>query len=84
MVRKSETATAICDCCERAVARVRGSLWHGRSKICIACFYVWYDPTGPVDVTRPEQVKAEVLRCEAAGVYPFTSRRPGIQRIATS
>lgn len=77
------TIPAICDCCERTVAMVRSSLWHGQSQICIACFYVWYDPTGPIDVTKPAQIKAEVLRCEAAGTYPFTSQQPGIQRIAT-
>jgi hypothetical protein len=69
---EQQTSTAVlCDCCGRMVRYVRGSMWHGRDRICLACFYVWYDPDGAIDVTKPEQIKAAVLKAEAAGTYPF-------------
>jgi hypothetical protein len=34
----------ICDCCQREVDYVRGSMWHGTDRICLECFYQWYDP----------------------------------------
>lgn len=33
----------ICECCQRPVERVRGSIW-GHDAICIECFCQWYDP----------------------------------------
>jgi hypothetical protein len=55
-------------------------MFHGASRICIACFYTWYDPNDPIDVTKPAEIKAAVLRAEAAGTYPFPSTEPGIAR----
>jgi hypothetical protein len=44
----------VCDCCKRTVEKVRGSMWHGESKICIECFHQWYDPDNDeVDPTKP-------------------------------
>lgn len=37
----------ICDACEREVDYVRGSMWHGDSRICRECFREWYDPDDP-------------------------------------
>lgn len=37
----------VCDCCKRSVDFVRGSLWHGQDRICLECFYEWYDPSDP-------------------------------------
>jgi hypothetical protein len=68
----------LCDCCEREVWYVRGSVWHGPARICRACFYLWYE-YGIVD---PVALKAEVLACEAAGRYPFPSTEIGIARAA--
>lgn len=78
----SDDEAATCDCCERVVARVRSSMWHGKARICLACFFVWYDPSEDIDVTDPAQIKAAVLRAEAVGKYPFPSTKPGIARIA--
>ncbi len=33
-----------CDCCQREVDYVRGSMWHGQARICRDCFIEWYDP----------------------------------------
>lgn len=38
-----------CDCCQREVDRVRGSMWHGNHRICIECFGEWYDGSGSTD-----------------------------------
>jgi hypothetical protein len=54
-----------CDCCGRLVTYVRGSMWHGESRI--ACFHVWYG-TGLVE---PAEIKAYVLAAEAAATWPF-------------
>ena len=71
-----------CDCCERTVSKVRGSPWHGNAKICLACFYVWYD--GPCDSGDPAQIAAEVLEAERIGAYPFTmSNRADFERRST-
>lgn len=44
----------ICDCCHRAVKRVRGSIWHGDARICDVCFSQWYDPDNEtIDSTDP-------------------------------
>jgi hypothetical protein len=59
---------SICDCCQREVAKVRGSPWHGASQICLACFYVWYD----CGLTNPQEVALMVLECERTRKYPFT------------
>lgn|GEM_PF-4465958 len=37
----------ICDCCEREVDYVRGSMWHGDNRICKECFIEWYDGDRP-------------------------------------
>lgn len=42
-----------CDCCGCMVSYVRGSMWHGESRICRPCFYIWYD----VGLTNPEAIK---------------------------
>ena len=43
-----------CDCCQREVERVRGSMWHGNNRLCSECFGAWYDgaddPTDPINV----------------------------------
>lgn len=36
--------TAICHACQREVDRVRSSMWHYPDRICLECFYQWYDP----------------------------------------
>ena len=42
----------VCDACCREVEKVRGSMWHGNDRICLECFYQWYDPdSSEVDVT---------------------------------
>ena len=69
--------SAQCDCCGRLVARVRGSVWHGEARICIACFYVWYD----VGLTDPATLATEVLAREAAGRWPFPSDVHGVERV---
>lgn len=33
----------VCECCQRVVDRVRGSLW-GHKATCTECFSQWYDP----------------------------------------
>jgi hypothetical protein len=60
----------ICDCCQRDVDRVRGSMWHGQARICMACFYVWYD-CGDETSSDPARIKAYVLNAEAKGEWPF-------------
>ena len=37
-----------CECCDRDVDKVRGSLWGHRST-CSECFSEWYDGSGSVD-----------------------------------
>jgi hypothetical protein len=70
-----------CDCCKRLVPHVRGSMWHGHSRICLACFYVWYDPSDGIDVADPAQVAAAVHAAEAAGTYPFGGTDDGDNRL---
>ena len=41
------TPLKVCDACRREVTYVRGSFWHGDSRICVECFYMWYDPDSP-------------------------------------
>ena len=67
----------ICDCCDRRVPYVRGSMFHGTAQICVACFYAWYDG-GQVE---PEKIKAFVLAAEANGIWPFTCGDPRILRV---
>jgi len=44
----------ICDACKREVDRVRSSMWHGDHKICLECFFQWYDPDNDTfDPTDP-------------------------------
>lgn len=43
--------TSICDACQREVEKVRGSMWHGQDRICLECFYEWYDGHAGVDHT---------------------------------
>jgi hypothetical protein len=52
----------ICDCCKRCVDKVRGSMWHGDSRICLECFYQWYDPDGAVDPTDPVSIGNHVRK----------------------
>lgn len=66
-----------CDCCDRRVPYVRGSLWHGSHQICVACFLVWYDGGQVV----PELIKATVLAAEANGIWPFTGGDPRMFRV---
>lgn len=61
------SSSLVCECCDRTVALLRQSRWHGDSQICSACFMVWYD-SGFVE---RDKIKAEVLRAEAAGTFPF-------------
>jgi len=76
------TRAVTCDCCDRSVAEVRGSPWHGNRRICLACFFVWYDPNDNIDVTKPDEIKAAVLAAEEAGRYPFTmSPKLGLDRV---
>jgi hypothetical protein len=70
------TTEAVCDCCHRLVRRTRGSHWHGGARICIACFYVWYDE-GIVD---PAVLGPTVLKREAAGKWPFPD--PALARLS--
>ena len=50
-----------CDACQREVERVRGSMWHGASQICLECFYQWYDPdNGTFDPCDPVQLGTHV------------------------
>lgn len=43
-----------CDACQREVDYVRGSMWHGVSRICRECFFQWYDPdNGTFDSNDP-------------------------------
>jgi hypothetical protein len=46
----------VCDCCQREVERVRGSMWHGQSRICPECFIQWYDGDGGFDPCDPIQL----------------------------
>ncbi len=46
----------ICDACQREVARVRASIWHGKDRICHECFYEWYDGHAGVDHTDPVSI----------------------------
>lgn len=44
----------ICDCCQRQVDCVRGSMWHGDAAICTECFSQSYDPdNGTFDNCNP-------------------------------
>lgn len=48
---------AICHACQREVDRVRSSMWHEPHRICLDCFYQWYDPDyDDVDQTCPRSV----------------------------
>lgn len=38
------SSPGVCDACAREVEHVRGSIWHGGSRLCLECFYQWYDP----------------------------------------
>jgi hypothetical protein len=71
----------VCDCCRRLVPKVRGSVWHGKSRICGACFYIWYDGSHE-DSTDPEKVAASVLAAEAAGAYPFGDSDADFRRVS--
>jgi hypothetical protein len=50
-------AKPICDCCQREVEYVRGSMWHGDARICLDCFGQWYDPDNEtVEPTKPVSI----------------------------
>jgi hypothetical protein len=53
----------VCDCCQREVERVRGSVWHGTSRLCPECFGQWYDPDNEsVDPTDPISIGNAIRR----------------------
>lgn len=47
-----------CDCCGVPSSYRRGSIWHGQSLICIACFVIWYEYA----ITNPKELRSERLR----------------------
>lgn len=51
-----ERRKPVCDGCKREVDYVRGSMWHGDLRICLECFYEWYDPHTGTDQTNPISV----------------------------
>lgn len=55
-------STLICDTCRREVDYVRGSMWHGTSRICRECFIMWYDGDEGVDPTDPVSIGNAVRR----------------------
>jgi hypothetical protein len=50
----------ICDSCQREVEEVRGSMWHGEDRICLECFYEWYDPDDPLTTFGNATSKARI------------------------
>lgn len=67
----------VCDCCQREVSRVRGSMWHGDSRICEECFFQWYDPdTGAIDVTDPVSIGNHVRKKHGLPALSATERQP--------
>lgn len=51
-IEEKISKAGVCHACQRAVDRVRGTPWHGPYRICLECFYQWYDPdVGDVDPT---------------------------------
>ena len=65
----------ICGCCERRVDFTREG-----ETLCRACFMTWYDGDGPINSRDIASIKAEVLRAEAAGTFPFPGGR-GVARV---
>lgn len=66
-----------CDCCGVASSYLRGSVWHGRARICAACFYIWYEPNS-ADPTKPSEIKAERLKRYGdvdVGLHPHLHER---------
>ena len=49
-------AGPICDACQREVDYVRGSMWHGKDRICLECFHMWYDSDQGVDNTSAASI----------------------------
>lgn len=46
----------VCECCERVVDKVRGSMW-GHQHCCLECFYQWYDPdNSSFDSCNPREI----------------------------
>jgi hypothetical protein len=72
--------TPVCSCCERAVPYTRGSMWHHDHRVCLACFYVWYDE----GLTQPEEIKNFVLKAEADRTFPFTFDTAKFERVETN
>jgi hypothetical protein len=71
-------ATPVCSCCDRPVPFARGSMWHHYHRICLACFYVWYD-TGLVE---PIAIKDYVLKAEGENVWPFGANDEKFRRVS--
>lgn len=60
-----------CHACRRQVERVRGSPWHGDARICLDCFFQWYDPDDEgVDPTSPQSIGNRVRRNAGLGPLP--------------
>ena len=58
-----KTLPLICDCCQREVDYVRGSIWHLEARICRECFCQWYDPdNGTFDNCNPVELGNYVRR----------------------
>lgn len=72
--------TAVCSCCERPVPVTRGSMWHHDHRVCLACFYVWYD-TG---LTSPAEIKDYVLKAEHERAFPFTGDISRFERVRSA
>jgi hypothetical protein len=60
----------LCDCCGVPSSYRRGSIWHGQSLICIACFVLWYE----YGIVEPEKLKAERLRVCGTADYARDAR----------
>ena len=62
----------VCDCCQREVDYVRGSMWHGDARICRECFAQWYDPdNNTINQTDPVSIGNYVRKKH--GLEPLTS-----------
>ena len=54
-----------CDCCGVPSSYLRGSMWHGQARICLACFFIWYDD----GLTDPAAIRAlRLKRCGSVDI----------------
>jgi hypothetical protein len=53
-------------------------MWHHDQRVCLACFYVWYD----CGLTAQDEIKAFVLKAEADRSFPFTFNTAKFERVA--